>query len=139
MEKYEIVEHTGDVKIKVYGNTKEELFRNALEGMFYILNPRLRQGFGGQSKIQRSIKVNSPDVNALLVDFLNEVNYLRQVNREAYDKVNFKKFSDTELEAELDGSKVQEFGEDIKAVTFHSLDIRQNEKGQWETAIVFDV
>lgn len=139
MEQYEILEHTGDVKIKVQGRTKGELFQAAAAGMFAVLQPCLRQGSGGQGKVKRIVKIDSPDLNALLVDFLSEFNYLRQVNREAYDRIEIKKFSDTELEAELFGYEVEEFGEDIKAVTFHDLDIQQNKQGLFETLIVFDV
>lgn len=134
MQKYEILEHTGDVKIKVYGNTKEELFENAMLGMNAILKAKCKA-----QSAKRTIKIESLDVNALLVDFLSEINYLRQVNKEVYDKVTFQKFSDTKVEAELQGYEVEEFGEDIKAVTFHDLDIHQNAQGFWETTIVFDV
>jgi len=136
---YEVVEHIGDVKVRVTGESKEQLFRDAAVGMFAVLQPRLRQGSDGQGKVKRIIKIDSPEINALLVDFLSELNYLRQVNREAYDRIEIKKFSDTQVQAELFGYEVKEFAEDIKAVTFHDLDIKQDEQGIWETFIVFDV
>lgn len=135
MKSYEVLEHTGDVKMKAYGKTKEELFENAVLSMMAVLNPKPKIQ---NPKIQ-SISIKSSDINALLVDFLNEVNYLRQVHREVYDTVEFEKFSDTELEGRLQGYGVEEFGEDIKAVTFHHLDVKQSTQGIWETAIVFDI
>lgn len=135
MKKYEILTHTGDVKIKVYGSAKEELFKNALEGMSSISKSKLKS----EMPKSRKFEVRASDVNALLVDFLNEVNYLRQVNKEMYTEVEFKKFSDNEAEGVVRGFEVCEFGEDIKAVTFHELDIRKNKEGMWETNIVFDV
>ena len=135
MERYEILEHTGDVKIRVFGETPDGLFQNALLAMNEILKPKIK----GQSSKVRNIEIKSTDLNALLVDFLSEINYLRQVNREVYDKVKFTKFSAVKVEAELNGRKVEEFGEDIKAVTFHELDVRQGPEGIWETVIVFDV
>ncbi|HCM36763.1 MAG: hypothetical protein A3J30_03260 [Candidatus Wildermuthbacteria bacterium RIFCSPLOWO2_02_FULL_47_9c] len=139
MNRFEILEHTGDVKIRVCGRTQEELFQNAMEGMFHILNPEPNSPAGGKNLKKRTIKIQALDINALLVDFLNEVNYLRQVHGETYGKVYFQQFSDTALEVELEGDEVREFGEDIKAATFHDLDIHQNKKGEWETDIVFDV
>lgn len=133
--KYEILEHTGDTKIKAFGKTKEELFLNAMLGMNAILKPRIKNL---ELRI-KEIDIQSNDINALLVDFLNEVNYLRQVNREIYNKVRFVRFLNVELEGELEGYEVEEFGEDIKAVTFHELDIKRNEKGEWDTVIVFDL
>jgi len=73
------------------------------------------------------------------VDFLSEVLYLIQTQREVYSDVKFKKFSDTEIEAELIGQKVERFEEDIKAVTYHNLEIRQKEDGSWEATILFDI
>jgi SHS2 domain-containing protein len=143
--RYEILSHTGDVKIRAFGRTKEELFSNATRGMFQILNPKFSpyggspEGREARNPEKRSIKIQSSDINSLLVDFLNEVNYLRVMNGEIYDKIKFTKFSDTVLEGELTDRKVQEFGEDIKAVTFHELDIHQNPEGLWETVVVFDV
>ena len=135
MQAYKILEHTGDVKMKVYGRTEEELFENAMRGMFAIVHATCNM----KNEKVRTIKLQSSDINALLVDFLSEVNYLRLVNREAYDKIKFAEFSDTQLQGELRGWEVEEFGEDIKAVTFHELDIHQNSQGNWETALVFDV
>lgn len=136
---YEILEHTGDAKIRVFGATKEELFLNALKGMGAILKSKINLPAGGQKSKIRKIEVQSQDLNSLLVDFLSEVNYLRQLHHEMYETVTFHSFSDTQLEAELEGRKVEEFGEDIKAVTFHELDVRQNADGLWQTDIVFDV
>jgi len=132
---YEILEHTGDAKIRVFGETKEALFIAALQGMNAILNPKVKS----QNSKVRKIALQSQDINSLLVDFLNEVNYLRQVHMEIYGDIKFTKFSDSELEGELSGYAVEEFGEDIKAVTFHELDIKKNKEGAWEAAIIFDL
>jgi SHS2 domain-containing protein len=34
VKKFEILEHTADLKIRVFGRTKEELFSAAMRGMF---------------------------------------------------------------------------------------------------------
>lgn len=133
---FEVLEHTGDVKIRAFGKTKEELFCGAAAGMFAVLRPTTNDK---QPTRKREVRLTAPDINALLVDFLSELNYLRQVHREAYDTVILREFSETGLEAKLSGHKVEGFAEDIKAVTFHDLDIRQNAAGDWETTIVFDV
>ncbi|MBI2450244.1 MAG: archease [Candidatus Nealsonbacteria bacterium] len=135
MKQYAVLEHTGDFKIRVWAKTKEELFLNAMLGMIAGLRPEIRST---KSEI-RNIKVKSLDLNALLVDFLNEILYLIQTNKEVYDKIKFKKFSDTGLEAGLSGHKVDIFGEDIKAVTYHGLDIRKNKDGLFEATVLFDV
>ena len=140
--RYEILEHRADLKIRVFGKTKEELILNAMLGMEAGLPddtpPEGVRRLPSGGKRSRKIKINSTDSNALLVDFLSEVLYLIQTNKEVYDDIKFKKLSDTELEAELFGQKAERFGEDIKAVTYHGLDIRQ-EAGLWQVMILFDI
>jgi SHS2 domain-containing protein len=135
MKGYQILEHKADLKIRAFGKTKEELFLNMLKGMTGGLRPKIKNK---KLKIKK-IKVKSLNLETLLVDFLSEVLYLSQVNQEVYSKINFKKFSDQEIEAEISGQKVERFGEDIKAVTYHQLDIHQRKDGTWEATVLFDI
>lgn len=136
MKKFEILEHTADLKIRVFGKIKEELFRNALFAMMECLKAEVQAGV---KEIKKEIKISSQDTPSLLVDFLSEVLYLTQVNKEVYNNMRFIKFSDTELEAELQGKKVERFGEDIKAVTYHGLEIRQAKNKTWDVILLFDI
>jgi len=132
--KYEILEHKADLKIRAFGKTKEELFQNALLAM-----TESQKGEDSSSKTERRIRTESMDLSSLLVDFLSQVLYLSQVNKETYNNIKFKKFSDTKLEGKLSGQKIERFGEDIKAVTYHNLNISQNKEGIWEVTILFDI
>jgi SHS2 domain-containing protein len=134
MKQYEILEHPADLKIRAFGKTKEELFFNTLKGMTESLKPEM-----GEMIAKRTIKISSPDLGALLIDFLSEVLYLIQTNKEIYTNINFKKLTDIDLEGELIGRKTKRFGEDIKAATYHDLDIHQKENGTWEATVLFDI
>jgi len=134
--KYEILEHKADLKIRAFGKTKEELFLNMMIGMNENMKPEIKKPI---EKTKREIKIESPDLDSLLVDFLSEVLYLIQVNKEIYNNIEFKKFTDTEIEAELFGQKAERFGEDIKAVTYHQLDVCQTKGGTWEARVLFDI
>jgi len=134
MKKYKILEHKADLKIRAFGKDKKELFLNILKGM-----TESQKAEKLKTKVKRQIKIKSLDLLALLVDFLSEALYLSQVNKEVYFDVNFKKFSDTEIKGELIGQKVKRFGEDIKAVTYHSLEIKRTKKGIWEGTVLFDI
>jgi len=133
---YKILPHPADVKVQAFGKTKEELFLNAMIGMMEILKPKIKSP---KSKIKSKIAVESIDLDSLLVDFLNEVLYLSQVNKEVYNDIKFRKFTDKRLEGELTGNKIELFGEDIKAVTYHGLEIKKNKKGLWEVTVLFDI
>ncbi len=135
MKKYEILEHKADLKIRAFGKDKKELFSNMLLAMAESQKPEIK----GKQKNKRQIKIKALDLAVLLVDFLSEALYLSQVNKEIYFDINFKKFSNTEIEGKLIGQKVARFGEDIKAVTYHSLDVHQKKDKTWETTVLFDI
>lgn len=140
--KYEILEHRADLKIRVFGKSKEELFSNALLAMNEAMRAEIRKP---EETSKGAIKIESADPQSLLVDFLNEVLYLSQVNKEVYE-VSLKKVIDpsadsgrAEIEGELIGKKVEKFGEDIKAATYHDLEIKQEKDGNWQAVILFDI
>lgn len=122
--------------MKVRGRTFQELFGDALRGMNSILKSFIE---GRGKKTRREIAVEAADRSALLVDFLNEALALSLIHREIYTEVMFRELSETFLRAGLVGVGVYEFDEDIKAVTYHEVEIKKNENGEWGTAIVFDI
>jgi SHS2 domain-containing protein len=112
-----------------------------LKGMISGLRPEILNS----ETEARNIEIKSPDIESLLVDFLSEILYLTQVNKEIYIDIKFKKLigpsmnsGQAELEGELVGQKVKRFGEDIKAVTYHDLEI-QKKGGDWQAIVLFDI
>jgi SHS2 domain-containing protein len=89
-------------------------------------------------KSKAKIKITSADLPSLLVDFLSEVLYLVETKKLVFEKVEIKKFSENEIEANLIGKPLKRMGVHIKGVTYHDLDIHQ-EKGKWEATILFDI
>jgi len=139
--KYKILEHKADLKIKVFGKTKEELFENAMVGMFeaakYEMTKRLTTKRLTTKRL--TIKIKSIDLPSLLVDFLSEVLYLAETKKLVFEKVEFKKFTENEIEAKLTGNQLKRMGVHIKGVTYHELDIRQKKDGTWQATILFDI
>ncbi len=137
MRSFEILPHTADLRLKISGDSPEELFRAAVEGMASIIKKDACGDAGAE--IKKKVSLNSADRTALLVDFLSEVLTVSQTDKIVFCDASFEKLTETELTAEVIGPKVDEFDEDIKAVTYHEANIVQNEKGQWETIIIFDI
>lgn len=132
---YELLHHTADVRVRVFAPDLRTLFEDALRGMFEILEPSV-----SADAVERSIRVESADLTALLVDFLNEALSLALTRRECYDRIE--RF-DADLEmhavsAVLIGHRVAGFGDDVKAVTYHEAELVHGESG-WETMLVFDL
>jgi SHS2 domain-containing protein len=154
--KYKILEHKADLKIKVFGKTKKELFENAMVGMFkaakYETTKRLTTKRLTTKRLttkrlttkrlttkRLAIKIKSIDLPSLLVDFLSEVLYLAETKKLVFEKVEFKKFTENEIEAKLTGNQLKRMGIHIKGVTYHELDIRQKKDGTWQATILFDI
>ncbi len=133
---YKFLEHTADVRLHLEGKNLEELFVDGLRGVFEFLKP---SPLSGSSRVEREVAVDSSDITALLVDFLGELVRLASTYKEAYSRIIFDELSSSSLRATLIGEKISEFGDDIKAVTYHEANIVKNDQGRWETDIVFDI
>lgn len=143
---FELIPHTADIKLRVYGKTMKELFRHALIGMFQSVGPQVPGCHMVDGRVickdlsyTREIDISSIDSVALLVDFLSEALYLSDIYNEAYFDVHIHDFSDTHIKATLLGAKITGFEVvEIKAVTYHDLSIKQVH-GEWVADIVFDI
>ena len=133
---FEILEHQTDLKIKAFGKNLKEVFRNSMIAMVESMRPEI--DFSFKKTFQRKIKIKSFDLDSLLVDFLNEILYLIQTNKEIYKKIEFLKFKKFEIEANLYGEKVKRFGLEIKAATYHDLEIKRT-KDKWYAIVLFDI
>ncbi len=143
MKKFEILEHTADIKIRIFGQSLADLFKNALFAMVAIQIPNYKFQITNKSqipnsKMTRRVKVKSVDKEALLVDFLSEVLSLSDINNEIYPECDIIKLDDNEIEVEVRGLKVDQFDEDIKAVTYHGVKVGKV-GDHWEAEIVFDI
>ena len=134
MEKFEILEHVTDLKIKTFGIDKKELFLNAMIGMYEGAKYE-----GQDGKIEKEVKVFSSDLASLLVDFLSELLYLTETNKEIYEQIQFQKFDDKGMEGILIGRKLKRMGVLIKGVTYHDLEIHKRKDGIWEATVLFDI
>lgn len=138
MKSFRILSHTADIRLKAEASSLKELFSSALEGM----NEIIKKDFCASEKsftMKEEISVASSDTTALLIDFLSEVLSLSQQNHALYCFAEFSELKDKSLKAKLSGKKVDEFDEDIKAVTYHEADIKKNTNGRYETVVIFDI
>ena len=130
--------HTADVALRVTANTLPELFHSALQGMNNILKPGFCDTFC-HSDCMMKVEIKARDSTNLLVDFLSEVLTLSYVHKAIFCNAYFPEFSKNHLVAQLFGAWFTTFDEEVKSVTYHEVDVRQNEYGSWETMIIFDV
>lgn len=87
---------------------------------------------------QHTLTLKAADLETLLVSFLEEILYYVETGRESTDEIIFETIDTYSLNAVLTCRPVLDLAKEIKAVTYHGLEIHQSEGG-FETVIVFDV
>jgi len=136
---YTILPHIADVRMHVSAATQEDLFRSALLGMSEIQRKEVCAGQSADLILTEKVEVQSSDITTLLIDFLSEVLTLGHIRKAVFCKVEFISLTETELSAIIQGKSVEDYDEDIKAVTYHEADIIINSDQQLETIILFDI
>lgn len=134
MEGVKFLEHKADIKVKIFGKTKKEIFKQALLAMAEILGKSSKKG----ALVKINIKVESLGPDFLLIDFLNEVLFFSQTKKAIFEKIKFLDFSDKKIVAQIYGKKVKSFKEDIKAATYHNLKLEKKDKF-WQAILLFDI
>jgi protein archease len=141
MKEFEILEHTADIGIAAYGKNKREVFINAAKGMFEIIageTKNLKENFYDK------IKLEADNLEGLLFAWLNELLYINETKLVILSKFKIKELSDYQLKAEVGGAKINlpsiKIIKEIKAVTYHRLEIKKDEEsGLWRAQVIFDI
>lgn len=136
--RYELIEHTGDVGIKIYGDTLKDLFINAAFGMFDIM----AEISNVQHSLASEIEVAGDNYEELLVNWLSELNYLFIAENQIFNKFEINRLTDKELFGVAIGERFDSHRHivqrEIKAVTYHELYVKQI-KNRWQAQIIFDI
>src|SRR6478735_9133648 len=134
MIRRELIPHTADIRLKVEADTLERLFEGALQGMGDLLKENsCNEKFSPQ--LSEAISVSSVDLTTLLIDFLSQALTLSFEKRVVFCLLRIDQMNETSLTGWLEGSVVDDFEEDIKAVTYHEANVQKKESGNWETVI----
>lgn len=127
------IRHTADWALEVWAPDYPQLFARAAEGMYWLMQASLING----PRIERALALEAGDTEDLLVSFLSELLYLGESEGIGFDRFELT-IGESNLEATLQGAPLAEIKKEIKAVTYHNLEVRWT--GQvFEVTIVFDV
>ena len=94
------------------------------------------------TKKKIKFKLTAPDVKELFVSWLRELLYQYSGKGLVFKKIKILSLTDTQIVAEAFGEKIDlkkhVFKNDLKAVTYHDLEIKKTKTG-WQTQVIFDV
>lgn len=130
---YEEIDHTADLALRVWGNDFFDLLENAAEGMYELMGITEKPG----SNAKNSFQIENDQKESILVDFLSECLYLAEVEVQRFSAFSFEA-SEKEINVKAQGNEITAIDRNIKAVTFHNLEIKETSRGL-ETTITFDV
>jgi len=137
---YEYIPHTADVGITVRAATLAGIYERCALILFEMLFD-----FSGLSNEPVSVErlhINADDKEMLLVEFLNELLYLFFTKHFVASEAEVY-YEGNALSAVLHGMLVPAgqftVKEEIKAATYHELQVKQLSGGQFEAQVIFDV
>jgi SHS2 domain-containing protein len=136
--KYKLIDHTADLGIHVFGRDAVDLFTNAALAMFdQIVDSKTLRG---DDKLR--IRVRGADWADLMVNWLRELLYFWTVKEQLVKTVDIESLSETRLSAVLTmdafDSCRHSIKNEIKAVTYHQINVEQGVKG-WQARVIFDI
>jgi SHS2 domain-containing protein len=138
MKRFEILDHTADIGLIIYGDNLKSLFENAGEGFFHLITD-LRKV---RRRVKRRINIGGESLDRLMVDWLSELLYLHDVEGLLFKGFKIESVGENGLRAVVKGEAFQEkihvIKTEVKAVTYHRIEVRK-ENGRWRAQIIFDL
>ncbi len=138
MESVRWLEHDADVLLEARAASLGRLFAvagEALAGLMLVGPPP-------PAEEKRSVRVSAEGTDDLLVAWLNELIYLIAGRIFFPAEIRTIRLSERLLEAELagagGGSSFPELAREVKAATYHELEIAEGRSG-WRCRVLFDV
>lgn len=139
MEKYELINHTADLGVKVKGRKLADLFSNAGYAMFDLILEEITQLRSRQSL---DIKIPGGEIEDILVNWMRELLGKFNLDGLAFKQFNVERVDESGLEAVVEGEKIDpsrhSLKTEIKAVTYHGIKIHKK-NNLWEAQVIFDI
>ena len=130
---YRELPHTADWELEVWAPDLATLLEQAARGMYHLCEAKLYS----HPRITRRIELILIEPEILLIDFLTELLFLTESEELGFDEFNLK-VENNRLIANVTGATLESLSKEIKAVTYHNINIREI-GSELKANIVFDV
>lgn len=138
MARIKVHSHTADVRYTIEAQQLKELFKAALQCMNRLLHHTICQ----ETELREltiSLETSAMDKSVLLIDFLSDVLTECHLQKAIFCDMTITQLDHNLIRADLYGIRIDQFEEDIKAVTYHEAEIQKNHRGYWQTNLIFDI
>lgn len=135
---YKCIDHTADLGVRIFGKDLPELFTNAALALSDLLvdcqcHPETET---------RTISIENTDWETLLVSWLRELHYIWTAEKRYAINVLPIELSEYRLTGQIDfgyyDPETCELLHDIKAVTYHQVEVKHTKNG-YRAQVIFDV
>lgn len=135
---YTLLDHTADLGIKVRGTDLKGLFETAAAVLIHLMV----KGQSLSTPTSMKISLSGEDLADLMVRWLGEVLYLFEGENLVVTSTHMDALSSSHLEATLEAvpfePEIHEILSEIKAVTYHQIEVTEKGHG-WEARVIFDM
>jgi SHS2 domain-containing protein len=135
---FEILEHTADIGVRVFGGDMAELLKNAALALMSLITVRESVRPAEEAAFEAEAETGEE----LLIKMLSEILYLHQARKMVFCEAEIELTDGYRLKAKLRGEKIDpdrhELQLDIKAATYHNLKI-QKVGDRFMAEIIFDI
>jgi len=135
---YEVLEHTADVGLRVYGNTLQELFANAGLGLMSLAF----ESQTVQPNRRLALSVQGADLEDRLVHWLSEILYFVDAEGWIFSRFSIGRCEGNAIEGDGWGERrdpaTRSRAVAVKAVTYHQVSVKETAEG-WEAVVYFDI
>lgn len=137
---YKLLDHTADFELSVKAKSLKGLFTNSAVALFDIIAQRKPGNPKDRLIKQVKIKKSSEGVETLLIEWLNELLYYYATKEFVFTDFKIVYFDENKIEAVCYAEKNSKFiiNTEVKAATYHELEIKKNKSG-FHARFILDV
>jgi len=140
VKEFELIEHTADIGLRIYGKNLEDLFNNAAKALFSLIVDKVPE-----EKNKEILSLKTDDLEELFVTWLNELITLLFAFKflpASYELKIATSKDEATLIATILGQEFDPYQNqiktEIKAATYHSLKVEKAD-GRYVAEVIFDV
>jgi SHS2 domain-containing protein len=137
-DNYRLIDHTADFGLEIFGRSPSDLFKQAARALTDLLtDPSLLK-----EQRRHTLDIEGSDWEDLLINWLRELLYLYNGEARFVTGIDILIIEQTRLRAEVATEAYRrgrhEIRNEIKAVTYHQLEVKADDDG-WRARVIFDV
>jgi SHS2 domain-containing protein len=138
---YELYDHTADVGIRVFAPTLPALLKPASDGLYSVIGELVARDDAVVLNLDFTA-AERPGADLLLRDYLAELLLVFERDQRIVTQVDVRRFDERKLALTATAALLDEgrtiFHREVKAVTYHELEVRRTPDG-YEATFILDI